>query len=119
MAGTIIYEIPEILNGLPYNKKSDIWALGVILYDLLTFKNSFMSFSQIEMTNNITQGIYPLINDNYYSKDIIHLCYSILKVDPSERPEIDYILNELKRIKKKRNNNNILNDNNFNEKRKI
>ena len=119
MAGTIIYENPEILNGLPYNKKSDIWALGVILYDLLTFKNPFMSFSQIEMINNITQGIYPLINDNYYSKDIIHLCYSILKVDPSERPEIDYILNELKRIKKKRNNNNILNNNNFNEKRNL
>jgi hypothetical protein len=60
-----------------------------------------MSFSQVEMINNITQGIYPLINDNYYSKDIIHLCYSILKVDPSERPEI-------KRIKMKRNNNNII-----------
>ena len=119
MAGTIIYESPEILNGLLYNKKSDIWALGVILYDLLTFKNPFMSFSQVEMINNITQGIYPLINDNYYSKHIIHLCYSILKVDPSERPEIDYILNELKRIKKKRNNNNILNNNNFNEKRNL
>ena len=119
MAGSVIYESPEILNGLPYNKKSDIWALGVILYDLLTFKNPFMSFSQVEMINNVIQGIYPLINDNYYSKHIIHLSYSILKVDPSERPEIDYILNELKRIKKKRNNNNILTNNNFNEKRNL
>ena len=40
MVGTIIYESPEILNGRPYDKKSDIWSLGVILYHLLTLKHN-------------------------------------------------------------------------------
>ena len=109
MVGTIIYESPEILNGRPYDKKSDIWSLGVILYHLLTLKHPFMGFSQVKTINNIIQGIFPPINDNFYSRDIINLCYSILRVNPLERPDINNILNQLNKIK-----NNLLNNNNNN-----
>ena len=119
MVGTIIYESPEILNGRPYDKKSDIWSLGVILYHLLTLKHPFMGMSQVQIINNITHGIYPLINSNFYSKDIINLCYSILRVNPFERPGIDLILNQLDRIKNNINNNknnsNNINNNNQNQ----
>ena len=109
MVGTIIYESPEILNGRPYDKKSDIWSLGVILYHLITLKHPFMGFSQVKTINNIIQGIFPPINDNFYSRDIINLCYSILRVNPLERPDINNILNQLNKIK-----NNLLNNNNNN-----
>ena len=119
MVGTIIYESPEILNGRPYDKKSDIWSLGVILYHLLTLKHPFMGMSQVQIINNITHGIYPLINSNFYSKDIINLCYSILRVNPFERPGIDLILNQLDRIKNNingnKNNSNNINNNNQNQ----
>ena len=41
MIGTPLYLSPEIINSLPYSFKSDIWALGCILYQLCTLKVPF------------------------------------------------------------------------------
>ena len=34
--GTLPYCSPEVLRGKPYNQKTDIWALGCILYEVCT-----------------------------------------------------------------------------------
>ena len=34
--GSIAYLSPEILKRLPYNRKTDVWSMGVVLYTLLT-----------------------------------------------------------------------------------
>lgn len=34
MVGTPIFQSPEILNHSTYNYKSDIWALGILLFSL-------------------------------------------------------------------------------------
>ena len=39
--GTPYYMSPELFNNRPYNYKSDIWALGCILYELATLKHAF------------------------------------------------------------------------------
>jgi serine/threonine protein kinase len=35
VVGTKIYMAPEILNGAGYTMKADLWALGLILLDML------------------------------------------------------------------------------------
>lgn len=40
-AGTPNYLSPEMVEGKTFSLKSDIWALGVILYQLCTFKMPF------------------------------------------------------------------------------
>lgn len=39
--GTPYYMSPEILKKRPYNHKSDVWALGCLLYELLTLNHAF------------------------------------------------------------------------------
>ncbi|CAM9781870.1 unnamed protein product [Choristocarpus tenellus] len=39
--GTPYYMSPEIFKNHPYNHKSDVWAMGCMLYELLTLKHAF------------------------------------------------------------------------------
>jgi len=39
--GTPYYLSPEICRSQPYNHKSDMWALGVVVYELATLKRPF------------------------------------------------------------------------------
>jgi serine/threonine protein kinase len=34
---------PEVCKGHPYDSKADVWAMGVIIYELITLKKPFDS----------------------------------------------------------------------------
>ena len=39
--GTPLFMAPEVVKGLAYDSKADIWALGIIVYELVTLKKAF------------------------------------------------------------------------------
>jgi serine/threonine-protein kinase len=41
LIGTIAYLSPEACEGKPYNEKTDIWAFGMILYEMLAGQHPF------------------------------------------------------------------------------
>ncbi len=43
--GTPYFMAPEVCHGKPYDSKADVWAVGVILYELVTLKKPFDSES--------------------------------------------------------------------------
>lgn len=43
VCGTPYNMAPEVCNGQPYDFKADIWAMGVIMYELITFNKPFDS----------------------------------------------------------------------------
>ena len=109
MIGTQIYLSPEIMNNKPYDYKSDIWNLGIILYELTQLKHPFFDedMSNEKMINNIEKDNINFINMNY-SERLLHLIKNILKVNPNERLDINKIILEcyIIIIKKNSNSNN-------------
>jgi serine/threonine protein kinase/tetratricopeptide (TPR) repeat protein len=53
IVGTIAYMAPEQLRGQPADVRSDIWALGVMLYELAGGTKPFTGQSSFEVSSNI------------------------------------------------------------------
>jgi len=101
--GTQGYRAPELLSdSTSFNKRSDIWALGCIFYELLTFgKKAFHSDLSVQMysqsTSNCPKVAPPasigtaeevlLENDN-------KLLSQMLAREPLDRPRINLLRNE-------------------------
>ena len=89
--GTPYYFSPEIINGEPYNYKSDIWSLGVLLYEMCTLKLPFDSSNLAQLSIKIIRGNYEPISKKY-SKDLHLLIKKMLNVNKNLRPDIKNIL---------------------------
>jgi len=51
--GTLPYMAPEMLRGEPGDHRSDLWALGVVLYELLTAQLPFRGRTSFELSSAI------------------------------------------------------------------
>ena len=91
MIGTPYYLSPEMVEGKPYSTKADIWALGVILYQLCALKLPFQANSLPVLALKILKGSFPPI-PNQYSKDLKALLLQMLNIDQKKRPTVDSIL---------------------------
>ncbi|XP_071481293.1 serine/threonine-protein kinase Nek1-like [Diadema antillarum] len=100
--GTPYYLSPEICENKPYNNKSDIWALGCVLYEILTLKHAFEAGNMKNLVLKIIRGSYPPVSPRY-SYDIRNLVAQLFKRNPRDRPSINSVLKKpfvQKRIQK-------------------
>jgi len=58
MVGTPYYISPEIIEGRPYSFMTDIWSIGVVLYELCTLKPPFNAESLHFLALKIVKGQY-------------------------------------------------------------
>ena len=89
--GTPYYVSPEMCQNKPYNEKSDIWALGCILYELITFCHPFTASNQAALFIKILHGNYTPLPDNT-SKDLINMVKFILQKNYNKRPSMKDII---------------------------
>jgi len=82
---------PEIFKNKPYNHKSDIWALGCVLYEMVTLKHAFDGSSINQLASKIIKGRFPPISSRY-SSHLTQLITSMLNTNPNKRPSIERIL---------------------------
>lgn len=85
--GTPGYVAPEILHGVAYGTKADMWSLGVIAYILLGGYPPFIEQNQRELFKKIKRGMYEFHTEYWgnispQAKDMIS---SLLTVDPQKR----------------------------------
>ncbi|GLC55209.1 hypothetical protein PLESTB_000959900 [Pleodorina starrii] len=89
--GSPYYLSPEICEDRPYNRKSDVWSLGCVLYELTTLRRAFDGQSLPALVVKILRGKYPPVPTRY-SSPLRALIESMLKQDPKDRPTADVIL---------------------------
>ena len=95
MVGTPYYLSPELCEDKPYDKKSDIWALGCILYELCTLKHAFEGRNMCALVLRIVKGKYPPIKVGRregYTVELKQLVDRLLSLKPKHRPYVHEIL---------------------------
>ncbi|XP_013178221.1 PREDICTED: serine/threonine-protein kinase Nek8 isoform X1 [Papilio xuthus] len=90
--GTPYYLAPELCEGKPYDTKSDVWALGCMLYEMCTHKRAFDSESLVGLVKVITSGNVHPIDMTVYDRGLQDLIDSMLSVIPDKRPTIKELL---------------------------
>lgn len=82
--GTPSYMSPEIINNQKHSYfKADIWALGVILYALLSGKFPFKAQNDKDLYNKIRKGVFVLPDGITLEAKSVLL--NMLQIDPSFR----------------------------------
>ncbi|XP_045573716.1 serine/threonine-protein kinase Nek11-like [Salmo salar] len=82
--GTPYYMSPEVLNHHGYDSKSDIWALGCILYEMCCLSHAFEGHNFLSVVMKIVEGETPRLTASY-SLELNTLMQRMLEKTPSSR----------------------------------
>jgi NIMA (never in mitosis gene a)-related kinase len=91
IVGTPYYMSPEVCENVPYSYKSDVWALGCVVYELCTLSHAFAA-------NNLLGLVYKIVQEkqepipSIYSGDLNHLVQKMLIKNFRNRPSIKDII---------------------------
>lgn len=89
--GTPFYLAPELWRDEPCTKKSDIWALGVILYELCCHAYPFPATEEEELKQKVLTQKMEKIPHNV-NLEFVDFINKMLKKDANERPCIEEII---------------------------
>jgi serine/threonine protein kinase len=86
--GTPAYMSPEQANGNPLDARSDIYALGVVLFEMLTGREPYQAETPMALLfKHINEPLPPLDN---YRKDVPAGVESVVIIATSKRPDDRY-----------------------------
>ncbi len=93
VVGTFAFMAPEIVQSCPASKASDLYAVGVIGYKMMTGKHPFLN-------NTATQTISAILTDladlSQLDQRIVHVFDQLLRKQPSERyNNADHVITDL------------------------
>ena len=100
--GTAAYMSPEQVKGVSADHRIDIWAFGVVLYEMATGKQPFAGdYEQAVMYSIIHEEVEPMTTlRNEVSPELEQLVQKAMNKDANERHEnMDELLAELELVK--------------------
>lgn len=92
--GTVAFMSPEQLAGRELTRKSDLYALGIVMYRMLTGRLPFTGETMFEYVQQRQSGIYPApttLNSDL-PLEIDKLLSELLSQKPEDRPRDAYVV---------------------------
>jgi hypothetical protein len=95
--GTLAYISPERLHGAEATAASDVWAVGVMLWEALAGQHPFWGVPLPQVASTIEAGARPLATERPdLSKRLLAVVTTALEVDPARRPRAAVLAAELR-----------------------
>jgi Tol biopolymer transport system component len=82
--GTLSYMAPEVIRGHAQDERSDLWALGVVLFEMLTGTLPFVGRNSFDLAASIVQGS-PVQLPDTVSPSLAHVVTRLLSREPTAR----------------------------------
>ena len=95
--GTLAYISPERLAGGDATPESDVWSVGVLLWETLTDRHPFWGVPIQEVANSIQAGAPPLATERRgLPRRLVAAVDAALAIDPAARPNASDLAAELR-----------------------
>jgi len=94
--GTVVYMSPEQAAGMPPEPASDMYSLGVMLYELLTGRLPFDGDEGSVLVAK--QTLEPALPSSWFDRipsDLEQMCMSLLDISPRHRPSARELVGQL------------------------
>lgn len=84
--GTMAYMAPEQIQGNPVDQRTDLWALGVIFYEMLTGTLPFQGeYEQALMYSILAEPPRPIGKDAALPDSVVRILFKCLEKNPDHR----------------------------------
>jgi hypothetical protein len=95
--GTLAYIAPERLAGADASAESDVWSVGVLLWETLTDRHPFWGMPIQEVARAIQAGAPPLASERRgLPRRLVTAVDAALEIEPSKRPRASDLAAELR-----------------------
>jgi len=79
VCGSPLYMAPEIMNNNPYNNQTDLWSIGMILYEMLYGAHPFEKCKSVpELKDKVRTTQIQIPPPDTMNKDVSPICLSLL-----------------------------------------
>lgn len=90
ICGSPLYMAPEILNSAPYASNSDLWSVGIVLYEMISGKPLYFAKNLEDLKKNIHEvSQFDMIDSLQVSYSCKELLFQLLDVNKSSRMSWD------------------------------
>lgn len=99
--GTPMWMAPEVICGSQYSEKADVYAFGIIIWEVLTRLEPYDEMEPMSIVVAVVNdGLRPTIPAEYAKDPLVPLMKDCWAQDPGERPTFQAIIERLEAVKR-------------------